>query len=134
MYQVTLDTHREHNAEKNYSPEHGIVYQVRPPRSGGGSAIASATDVANATVATPTSSSLRPEMMAVEALGGMVSALSVAAAATAAKGREASEKYGSIDGGEAELAETVLRGKSISLSSQLPRLLHAYLLQFLLHQ
>ena len=99
------------------------MYQVRPPRPGGGSAIASATDVANAnaTVATPTSSSLRPEMMAVEALSGMVSALSVAAAAaTAAKGREASEKYGNIGAGETELAETVLRGKSISLST--PRL------------
>ena len=98
------------------------MYQVRPPRPGGGSAIASATDVANAnaTVATPTSSSLRPEMMAVEALSGMVSALSVAAAAAAAKGREASEKYGNIGAGETELAETVLRGKSISLST--PRL------------
>ena len=81
-----------------------------PLPGGGGSAIASS----NATATTPTSSSLRPEMMAVEALSGMVSALSVAAAATAARGRKGAEleKYGNKDAADAELADTVLRGKS----------------------
>lgn len=92
---------------------------MRPPRSNGGPVIASATGVVNATAAAPTSSSLRPEMMAVEALSGMVSALSVVAAATAARGRKgAAEKYGNTDAGEAELADTILRGKSISLSTR----------------
>ena len=118
--------------------------QILPPDTGagGGDTFAAISSSAafhsgNATAATPTPSTLRPEMMAVEALSGMVSALTVAAAATTAKkaGKAAaSEKHGGSDAAEAELAETVLRGKSISLSSQLPSLLHAYLLQFLLHQ
>ena len=118
--------------------------QILPPDTGAGggdtfAAISSSVAVhtGNVTAATPTPSTLRPEMMAVEALSGMVSALTVAAAATTAKkaGKAGpSGKHGESDAAEAEMAETVLRGKSISLSSQLPRLLHAYLLQFLLHQ
>ena len=67
--------------------------------------------------------------MAVDALSGMVSALSVAAAAaTSAKGSDAAaaEKYRNRDAGEAELAETVLRGIKIDftfpLHLQSPRL------------